>query len=375
MTRQDAAATPTIYTYPTSSHRLGDVAGVSRLFDANGNTRQIGTNQFFTYDERNRMVDFRSSSSIIVRKYEYNAKGERVRKYRNALTHASYLYDESGRLLSETKTNLIGNIVTQDIIWLDDMPIGLSQNGALHGILTDHLNAPRQVFLTSTQAVQWRWDLVDNAFGEKPAVASGVDLDLRFPGQLYDGESGLHYNYFRDYEPGTGRYAQSDPIELAGGINTYEYSYSSPYKYSDNLGLNSMPRNYSPGPGGNAAQRRVSTREFLRGGGNLRAPNIPGADPYGLKTRSPADPYNPAFLPRNGIEASCDLLNNSGLDLCGPGSRYVYICLESECASPVFECNTENPHGSIFSKPKPMHAPIGYSNPNCRCLYGAFVER
>ncbi len=375
LTRQDAAATPTIYTYPTSSHRLGDVAGVSRLFDANGNTRQIGTNQFFTYDERNRMVDFRSSSSIIVRKYEYNAKGERVRKYRNALTHASYLYDESGRLLSETKTNLIGNIVTQDIIWLDDMPIGLSQNGALHGILTDHLNAPRQVFLTSTQAVQWRWDLVDNAFGEKPAVASGVDLDLRFPGQLYDGESGLHYNYFRDYEPGTGRYAQSDPIELAGGINTYEYSYSSPYKYSDNLGLNSMPRNYSPGPGGNAAQRRVSTREFLRGGGNLRAPNIPGADPYGLKTRSPADPYNPAFLPRNGIEASCDLLNNSGLDLCGPGSRYVYICLESECASPVFECNTENPHGSIFSKPKPMHAPIGYSNPNCRCLYGAFVER
>jgi RHS repeat-associated protein len=237
LTRQDAAATPKLYAYPTSSHRLGDVAGVSRQFDANGNTRQIGTNQFFTYDERNRMVDFRSSSSTIVRMYQYNAKGERVRKYKNVLTHASYLYDESGRLLSETKTNLLGIIVTQDIIWLDDMPIGLSQNGVLHGILTDHLNTPRQVFLTSTHAVQWRWDLVDNAFGDKPAVVSGVDLDLRFPGQLYDGESGLHYNYFRDYEPGTGRYIQADPLGLKAGLSLYSYVDSDPFANVDPLGL------------------------------------------------------------------------------------------------------------------------------------------
>src|SRR5690606_30086725 len=57
------------------------------------------------------------------------------------------------------------------------------------------------------------------------------------PGQQYDGEAGLHYNYFRDYEPGTGRYVESDPIGLYGGISTYVYGIGSPYNFSDPLGL------------------------------------------------------------------------------------------------------------------------------------------
>lgn len=239
LTKKTGAAVQQAYTYPAASHRLENVDGTARVLDANGNTTQIGTNQYFTYDARNRMVDFRSSSNTIVRIYQYNAKGERVRKYRNITTHASYLYDEAGKLLSETKKNLLGNTVVQEIIWLDDMPIGLSQNGALHGILTDHLNTPRQVFLVSTQATQWRWDLADNAFGEKPAIATGVDMDLRFPGQLYDAESGLHYNYFRDYEPGVGRYVESDSVGLLGGVSTYSYVISNPIKFIDLLGLTS----------------------------------------------------------------------------------------------------------------------------------------
>jgi RHS repeat-associated protein len=60
---------------------------------------------------------------------------------------------------------------------------------------------------------------------------------LRFPGQQYDAATGLHYNYFRDYEPGTGRYVQSDPIGLLGGMTTYSYGDSNPLLLSDSLGL------------------------------------------------------------------------------------------------------------------------------------------
>jgi RHS repeat-associated protein len=105
----------------------------------------------------------------------------------------------------------------------------------------DHLNTPR--VLTDTQnRVRWRWDHAD-PFG---ATTANEDADndfqplkynLRFPGQYYDAETGLHYNYYRDYDPQTGRYVQSDPIGLRGGINTFAYVDSSPVAYVDEVGL------------------------------------------------------------------------------------------------------------------------------------------
>ena len=72
---------------------------------------------------------------------------------------------------------------------------------------------------------------------ENPSGLGTFDLPLRLPGQYFDKETGLHQNYFRDYDPSTGRYVESDPIGLRGGLNTYAYVGANPLKWIDRKGL------------------------------------------------------------------------------------------------------------------------------------------
>ena len=75
-----------------------------------------------------------------------------------------------------------------------------------------------------------------------PSGLGVFEYNLRFPGQQYDAPLGLHYNYFRDYDPAIGKYAESDPLGVRGGLNTYEYAFSSAPNVFDSTGLVPGPR-------------------------------------------------------------------------------------------------------------------------------------
>jgi RHS repeat-associated protein len=104
--------------------------------------------------------------------------------------------------------------------------------GGLHRMLTDHLGSPQKM-TDGTQALVW--DAQFDPFGEEVSISGAAAHPTRFLGQYADPETGFSYNYFRDYDPTIGRYVQSDPIGLVGGINIFEYAGGSPVIRSDKL--------------------------------------------------------------------------------------------------------------------------------------------
>ncbi len=233
------------YSYTPGTHHLENVAGTPRTYDENGNTLTT-SNPYsyppffqpnFQYDQRNRLSRVVQHQKNIG--YSHNARGERVMKESNSqvgIFTTYFYYDEGGRLIEET--NETGKL-RKEFIWLDDLPVGIFTGETLYHVQPDHLGTPRKVIDTRTDSAIWNWPILNNPFGEAaPNEGSdGFVLNLRFPGQYYDDETGLHYNYFRDYEPGTGRYVESDPIGLRGGAATYAYVGSNSLSRADPKGL------------------------------------------------------------------------------------------------------------------------------------------
>lgn len=134
--------------------------------------------------------------------------------------------------------------VADAIRWVEVVEPIVTLSQTTNYIHFDHLGTPRKV-TDDTQAVVWSWDSTpfgDSAPDEDPdGDLENFTLNLRFPGQYYDAESGLHYNYFRDYDPGLGRYIESDPIGLLGGSNIFSYADQNPLFKTDPRGLIPLP--------------------------------------------------------------------------------------------------------------------------------------
>jgi RHS repeat-associated protein len=136
----------------------------------------------------------------------------------------------------------------EETVWLGDIPVASLRPNSPSGTIiyyvhTDQLNTPRKVTNNNSNlTLRWSWDPAPFGEGtnepkESPTGLSSFKYNLRFPGQLFDAESNLYYNYFRDYDPAVGRYVESDPIGVSGGINTYAYVRGLPSSRIDPFGL------------------------------------------------------------------------------------------------------------------------------------------
>jgi len=238
------------YAYDSGTHHLASIGNAARGYDANGNTTASvsgGESFAFVYNELNRLSSAQRNGST-VGTYVFNALGERVSKTATLpqAVDERYVYSGSSTLLSELGTT------GRDYVWLDGLPVALVDHQAgtatLHFVQADGLGTPRSVADTNGTEV-WHWPYQGNAFGEEQPSSSGYTLNLRFPGQYYDAESGVSYNVNRDYDATIGRYIQSDPIGLTAGISTYAYAADTPLNLKDPLGLATCHLVFSEGKG------------------------------------------------------------------------------------------------------------------------------
>ena len=209
-----------LYQYNTNQYRIKDNAG---------NTAFATQAGFLTYDGYQRL-----KSSTMGFTYAYNALGQRTGKTVNGVT-TGFAYGPDGQLLYEQDS--AGN--SKAYAYLNGKPLArIDNSSAIYYYHTDQLGAP-QSMTDSAGTVVWKADY--EPFGKALIRNQTIVNNLRLPGQYYDAETGFHYNYFRDYDPGTGRYVEFDPIGLAGGLNLYLYGAASPLMQIDPLGLANGP--------------------------------------------------------------------------------------------------------------------------------------
>ncbi|WP_437192196.1 RHS repeat domain-containing protein, partial [Salmonella sp. LPS 503/02] len=215
------------YTINYMNNWLVKAGQTSRSYDANGNLTKQGADTF-TYDSQNRLVA--ATVAGVTASYTYNHLDQRVTKTLNGHTRL-LVYDLAGNLIEELDA-ATGDVLAE-YIWLDGTPLGFVQSEQIYQVHVDHLGTPKALTDVSGQVV---WKASYSPFGKASITTQGPTFNLRFPGQYYDAETGLHYNWRRYYDPATGRYITSDPLGLIDGVNTYGYVHGNPMSNTDPTG-------------------------------------------------------------------------------------------------------------------------------------------
>jgi len=264
---QEARADDTLdYGYDGNGNRLAGIDAQVFSLNAAGNTLSDAQDRRFEYNSQGRLSKVYQGERLVA-VYHYNAQGQRTRKELPGKKPQVivYHYGLSGQLLAETTDK---GKVLKAYVWLDNRPLA-QLNGKVHGnntqlvyLHTDHLDTPR-LGIDNKGNIVWRWDsdAFGNDLGSSLVAQVGhedvehddhedhdeheghhkkyktTQVNLRFPGQYFDRETGLHYNWQRYYDLQTGRYITSDPIGLSGGLNTYGYVGGNPVKFIDPKGL------------------------------------------------------------------------------------------------------------------------------------------
>ncbi len=240
------------YGYYGSDNRLVDVLEGSTViraftYTANGNIAtddRSGTVHAYTYNDANRLKTV-TVGGVLQGTYTYNGLEQLVVRDLPAAAPARTvhsIYDRNGNLIAEadgaTGATVREYIWLEEQPWLDDstglpdsMPLAVvadvdTASPVLWYIHADHLNRPIAVTDTAGTPMSDAW----LPFGDTSGTSV---LNARFPGQWFQSENGLHYNWHRHYDPTTGRYTQADPLGFVNGPSLYAYALNSPQMYTD----------------------------------------------------------------------------------------------------------------------------------------------
>ncbi|WP_253493928.1 RHS repeat-associated core domain-containing protein [Pseudomonas sp. S3E17] len=229
-----------------------------------GNRLMIQGDRHYDYDAFGNLIrERRGKGHQLVTEYRYDCQHRLIAITQPNGQTASYRYDPFGRRISKTVDGL-----TTEFFWQGDRliaehhadrhrsylyePDSFRPLALLEGFgpkdtkpyhyQLDHLGTPQELTDPEGEIV---WSAHYRAYGQISRLDKGtIDNPLRFQGQYFDQESGLHYNRHRYYNPDIGCYLTPDPVKLAGGINAYQYV-PNPTGWVDPLGLN------ADCPGGN----------------------------------------------------------------------------------------------------------------------------